>query len=311
MNPPLVSVLMPVYNTERYVARAIESMLQQTLTQFELLILDDGSTDGSLQILQAYTAQDKRIRLTSRENQGIPRSRNQLLQQAQAEWIAPMDSDDIARPDRLARQVAFLQQHPEVACVGSAYQLIDAQGRLLLTRFGVPETNAEIQQSLLAGLGGIHQPCAMFRRSLALAVGGYDETMPVCEDLDLWLRLGEVGELANLPEPLLQYRLHRRSITEQRQALELEQSRRACEQAWQRRQISGRFEASGEWRPTRERASQHRFALQYGWWAFNSQQRQTALVYGSRAVALNPLSIESWRLLTCAAVKPLPRLDPL
>jgi glycosyltransferase involved in cell wall biosynthesis len=303
---PTVSVLMTVHNTERYVGKAVESILKQTFTDFEFLILDDGSGDRSLSILNRYAQQDTRISVISQPNQGIPKARNTLLHQAKGEFIAVLDSDDIALPHRLARQVEFLRQHPDVMCVGSCYQIIDEAGRLLLSRYGMPETDEAIQTSLLAGYGGIHQPCIMFRRSPAIAVGGYDETMPVCEDLDLWLRLGELGKLVNLSEPLTQYRIHNRSISAQKQHLEQEKSREACERAWARRGIQGTFQATGTWRPGKDRQSRHKYTLKYGWWAFNSRQRFTALLYGTRALGLKPFDQESWRLFVCALIKPLP-----
>jgi len=308
-NHPLVSVVMVVYNTERYIARAIESIQNQSLADFEFLILDDGSTDRSLQIIQSYTAQDNRIQVFYQTNQGIPKSRNRLLDQAIGEFIAVLDSDDVALPHRLLCQLEFLQQHPEVACVGSSYQIIDAAGRLVLSRYPVPESNDDIQTNLLAGYGGMHQPCVMFRRELAIAVGKYDETMLVCEDLDLWLRLGEQGQLINLHEPLTQYRVHNRSISSKQQHLEQEKSREACERAWQRRGIQGTFKATGYWRMQKDRQSQQEFFQRYGWWAFNSRQRTTSIFYGLRALWINPANWQSWKLLVCALIKPMPSED--
>ncbi|MCL6433138.1 MAG: glycosyltransferase [Leptolyngbyaceae cyanobacterium HOT.MB2.61] len=303
---PTVSVLMPVYNSQRYVALAIKSILAQSFQDFEFIITDDGSTDASLSILKRYAEQDSRIHLISRENRGIACTRNEMLLQARGEFVAVMDADDIALPDRLTRQVMFLRQNPDVVCVGSSYQLIDEEGRLLLTCFQMAQNDATIQKQLLAGFGSIHQPTVMFRRVPAIAVGGYNETMPVCEDLDLWMRLGEVGKLANLPQPLVQYRLHPNSVSEKNPTLEMEKAREACERAWKRRGIEGRFEAVGEWRPGSSQASRHRFMLQYGWWAFNSGQRLTAMLYGWRAIKILPFHFESWKLLVCAAIKPLP-----
>ncbi len=303
---PLVSVLMAAYNSERYVVQAVTSILNQTWPDLELIIINDGSTDGTLRVLQQLADQDQRIRLISRENRGIPRTRNELVAQASGELIAMMDADDVARPDRLARQVAFLQQHPQVVCLGSAFELIDAKGRFL-TQLPVPLHNDEIQTKILAGHAAIFQPCAMLRRSVVLQIGGYDETMTQAEDLDLWLRLGEVGELANLPEALVQYRLHANSVSEQDCALQRQKALEACERAWQRRGIQGRFEAGGLWRPGKDRGSQHRFWMQYGWWAFNSGERQTALIYGLKAIRALPWHRAGWTLVSCALLKPLPK----
>lgn len=302
---PLISVLMPVYNSERYVAQAIESILQQTCQDFELIILNDGSTDRSLSILQSYAAREARICLINRENRGIPQTRNQLVATAQAEFIAMMDADDVALPERLARQVAFLQQQPQVVCLGSAFELIDAKDRLI-TQLPVPLTDPEIQQQILAGHAAIFQPCAMMRRAAVLQAGGYDETMPQAEDLDLWLRLGEIGELANLPTALVQYRLHPHSVSEKDCALQRQKAYEACQRAWQRRQIVGHFEAADHWRPGKDRRSQHQFMLKYGWWAFNSRQRQTAIIYGLKAIRALPTQIAGWKLLFAALVKSLP-----
>ncbi|MBF2003621.1 MAG: glycosyltransferase family 2 protein [Synechococcales cyanobacterium C42_A2020_086] len=302
---PTVSVLMPVYNSERYVAQAIESILNQTFSDFELLIINDGSTDRSLSILQRYAAQDPRIRLFSRENQGIARTRNELLHRATGEFIAVLDSDDIALPDRLARQLQFLRQHPEVVCLGSAYQIMDSAGRVL-TALPVPLDDAEIQRLALAGHASIFQSCVMMRRAVVLDIGGYNNALPPAEDLDLWLRLGEVGQLANLPEVLVQYRVHANSVSERDCAFQRQQAYEACRQAWQRRGITGQFEATEPWRPGKDRASQHRFWLQYGWWAFNSGERQTAIHYGMKAIQTLPLQPAGWTLLRCALLKPLP-----
>lgn len=305
MTRPLVSVLMAVYNSERYVATAIESILTQQWRDFELIAINDGSTDRSAAILDRYAAQDPRVRVLHRENRGIPRTRNQLVDLAAAELLAIMDADDVALPDRLALQVGFMQQHPQVVCLGSSFELIDGRGRRL-TRLTVPLTDADIQPQLLAGHAAIFQPCAMLRRSALRQVGGYNEAMPQAEDLDLWLRLGEVGQLANLPQTLVQYRLHAASVSEQDCQLQRQKAREACEQAWQRRGIQGCFKAGEVWRPGRDRRSQQQYFVRYGWWAFNYRQRQTALIYGLKAIERRPLDGAGWRLVAVAMLKPLP-----
>jgi glycosyltransferase involved in cell wall biosynthesis len=227
---------------------------------------------------------------------------------AQGEFVAVMDADDIALPDRLARQVEFLQQHPEVVCVGGSYQLIDEAGRLVLDRFALPKADAEVQAQLLAGFGGMHHPCLLIRRSAMLQVGGYTETMVTGSDIDLCLKLGEVGQLMNLADLVLQYRVHSQSLTERHHGRPQEEVRAACERAWKRRGISGEFQADNPRRPGSDRQSQTAYALLYGWWAFNSRQRQTAIHYGWRAVQLSPFDRSAWKLLACALLKPLP--DP-
>lgn len=302
--PPTLSVLMPVYNAQRYLAEAIESILHQSFSDFEFLIINDGSTDRSLKILQRYAAQDSRIRLVSRPNTGLVVALNEMLALANADLIARMDADDVALPDRFARQVEFLAEHPEVVCVGGAQDWIDEAGRLLL-HHPEAEQDDEIQQLALSGQTPINHPSAMMRRSAVLAVGGYDGSMYPAEDLDLWLKLGEIGKLANLKAAVLKYRQHDRSISDRRQAEQTQKRRQACQNAWKRRGIQGQFHESEPWRPV-DRPSRHRFITMYGWWFFNAGKRQDALIYSLKAISTLPWAIGGWRLLICTLIKPLP-----
>jgi glycosyltransferase involved in cell wall biosynthesis len=305
--PPLISVLMPVYNAERYVAQAIDSILMQTLPDFEFLIVNDGSSDRSPAILEHYARQDSRIHLISRPNTGHVLALNEMLHLARGDYLARMDADDVALPQRFQLQVDFLQRHPEVVCVGGAHEVIDEADRLI-TCWQMLLTDAEIQNAALAGHGSICHPCAMMRRTAVLTVGGYDPDLLLAEDVDLWLRLGEIGKLANLSQPILRYRIHANSVSGKYCDRQRQQARVACERAWQRRGIQdGRFEAAEPWRPGRDRTSRHQFMLQYGWWAFNSRQRQTAMLYGWLSIQAIPLAVEGWKLLLYALVKPFPK----
>jgi glycosyltransferase involved in cell wall biosynthesis len=307
MNQPVVSVLMAVYNTDRYLAQAVESILNQTFRDFELLIIDDGSSDHSLAILQHYATQDDRIRLTHRENRGIPQTRNELLAQAKGEFLAVIDSDDIAHPDRLALQVAYLQQYPAVVWVGGAFELIDERG-YRLTCLPLPETDAEIRDLLAHGNMGFLHPTAMMRRDAVAQLGGYDETLPLAEDLDLWLRLSQVGQLGNLPLPVVQYRIHPASICDRHREAPPAALQTVLDRAWHQGILTKPIQAITVcgWRPGTDPQSQYDFLLKYGWWAFNYRQRKAALHYGLRAIAFKPLFPDSWKLLICAAIKPLP-----
>jgi len=304
-NSPQVSVLMSVYNAERYVAETIESILTQTFTDFEFIVIDDGSSDRSPEILKAYAAKDQRIRFISRLNKGLTPTMNEMLALAQGEFIAIIENDDIAFLDRFSRQLEFLRCHPEVVCVGGAQVLIDESGRLL-TSLLLPEADVEIQKLALAGHCSICHPGAMIRRSAMIQVGGYDETMSMAHDLDLWLRLGEIGALANLKDAVIKYRLRTDSISGQNPIKQRKEAQAVCERAWKRRGIEGHFEAVAPWRPDKDGASRHHFMLQYGWWAFGSGQRQTAMIYALRAIRVQPLAIKGWKLLATAAVKKLP-----
>jgi glycosyltransferase involved in cell wall biosynthesis len=301
---PTISVVMPVYNARRYVARAVESILAQKFTDFEFVIIDDGSTDGSTDVLRRYAARDSRVRLVSRPNTGLVLALNEGLALARGRFIARMDADDISLPDRFEHQLSAFRGNDRLMAVGGSFILIDAAGRRL-TRFPQPTDNSTIQQLLVSGHCPLSHPTVLMRREAVLSLGGYDPVHATAEDLDLWLRLGEIGELANVPEIVLEYRVHGASASEVAGARQRRAARYACEAAWKRRGIEGTFEAGEHWRPGPGRASQHRFALQYGWWAFNSGERRTALCYGARAIAQLPLSLGGWRLLLCAAVKPI------
>jgi glycosyltransferase involved in cell wall biosynthesis len=286
---------MPVYNAARFLAEAVESILGQTFADFEFLIVDDGSTDRSLTILQRYAARDRRIRLTSRPNTGYTVALNGLLAQARGELLARMDADDVALPDRLARQVDYLRAHPHVVCVGSAVHLVDAAGRFL--KSGHPGLDhEEIQRQALAGDCPLNHPSVMMRRAAVEAVGGYHPEFEPAEDLDLWLRLGEVGRLTNLPDVLMKYRQHPASFSERYQHLQLERSAAAVLEACQRRGIPPRHVAVSAWRPVDRRARMETY-VGYGWRGFERSDYRMALHYGLQAIGQVPWRPDGWRLL--------------
>ena len=207
MPKPAISVAMSVYNGERFLPLAIESVLGQSFADFELLILDDGSTDGSAAIIRRYAEADSRVRPVIRENRGLIASLNQLLGMAQAPLVARMDADDICRPERFARQVAFLTDHPDYGVVGSWSEDIGEHGEALV-RSGAdhPLVHEEMLAAIEQGEQLICHPAVMYRRDVVLSVGGYHAAFRHCEDLDLWLRLSSVTRMGNIPERLLRYR---------------------------------------------------------------------------------------------------------
>lgn len=214
---PQVSVLMPVYNGARYLRAAVDSILSQTLRDFELIAVDDGSTDGSGSLLADYQAQDARLRLLRQpSNQGIVAALNLGLQQARGEFIARMDCDDISHPDRLARQVAFLQAHPQVGMLGTDALFIDPDGRRL-ARMGHPREDLSIRwTSLLANF--FFHPTLMFRRSILVENGLlYRAEFTGAEDYDLWVRMLPTTRAANLPLPLVRYRVHPHSLSSRKE----------------------------------------------------------------------------------------------
>jgi glycosyltransferase involved in cell wall biosynthesis len=245
--------------------------------------------------LQRYAARDGRIRLTSRPNTGYTVALNEMLGQASGELVARMDADDVALPLRLARQVDYLRGHRNVVCVGTAVHFIDAAGRFL--RDGHPGMDHEaIQRRALAGDCPLNHPSIMMRRAAVHAVGGYHPEFEPAEDLDLWLRLGEVGHLTSLPEVLMKYRQHARSFSEQHQRLQLERSAAAVLDACRRRGIPQLDVAMSPWRPI-DRRSRVQNYLGYGRRGFERGDYQMALHYGLLAVAQAPWYPGGWRLI--------------
>jgi glycosyltransferase involved in cell wall biosynthesis len=211
-NPPIVSVVMAVYNSERYLEEAIQSILNQTFRDFELIIIDDGSTDKSTEILKKYAGLDTRIRLVTHENKGLTKSLNVGLSMARGEFIARMDGDDVADLSRFAKQLNAFKRDSNLVLLGSEVELITEDGFPLGPR-GQPSEEVEIRRRLLQGDSGVvTHPAVMFRANVAQSIGGYDERFSTTQDLDLFLKLSELGTIGNLPETLLQWRQHEKSV---------------------------------------------------------------------------------------------------
>ncbi|PQO46797.1 glycosyltransferase [Blastopirellula marina] len=202
---PSISVLMPIYNAEAYLASAIESVRRQTFEAWELLCLDDGSTDGSQNVVQRFAHSDRRIRRIALEHQGIVAALNHGVQSAQGEFIARLDADDIALPNRFAMQLEFLKRRPDVDLVGGCYQTIDGNGDLGKIQT-LPQGYADVAAALRKS-NCIAHPAVMIRRLvLDRFAGPYREFFPLAEDYDLWLRMSKRCRLENLPDVVLQYR---------------------------------------------------------------------------------------------------------
>lgn len=209
---PEISAVLPVYNGEAYVREAVESILTQTFTDFELIIINDGSTDGSGAILRELAAGDPRIVLVERANGGLVSALNEGIERARADLIARMDADDVAMPDRFARQLARMLGEPDLGVLGSFIRIMDKAGRTI--RLGdYPVSVAEAARFMEHGCPVAH-PTVMMRREAVLKAGGYRKLFSHCEDYDLWLRISELGYgIANLPQPLLNYRMHGANVS--------------------------------------------------------------------------------------------------
>lgn len=210
---PKVSVLMTVYNAECFLGEAIESVLEQTFTDFELLILDDCSSDSSWSIVQDYARRDSRIRAIRNEtNLGGCENLNKGLRLIQSPYIARHDNDDWSYPDRLEKQVRFLDEHLAVGVVGGTIEIIDEKGNILGRR-SYERSDAAIRKKIFRYSPFAH-PLVMVRKSVWDQVGGYyDPQFAPADDYDLWFRIGRVAQLANMPDVLLKYRMVAGSIT--------------------------------------------------------------------------------------------------
>jgi len=205
MNTPAVSVVMSVFNGERFLPEAVESILRQSFDDLEFIIIDDGSSDESGSILDYYQRSDPRVRVYHQENRGLIESLNRGCGLARGTYIARMDADDIAVRDRLMWQVRFMDTNPEVAVLGGAVEFIDQSGRVLNVARR-PLHDRELQRVLLDS-SIVWHPSVLIRKSALIRVGGY-RNVAHAEDFDLWLRIAEHFQLANLPEVLLKYRIH-------------------------------------------------------------------------------------------------------
>jgi glycosyltransferase involved in cell wall biosynthesis len=210
---PKVSVLMPVYNGEPYLCEAIDSILNQTFSDFELIIIDDCSKDGSVELIKTYT--DSRIRLIANPvNQGLRFILNQGLRLAQAEYIARMDCDDISLPQRLAKQVEYLDRHPEIAIVGGQSVYIDTTGKIMDNNmYWCAAEHSSIRWTAGYECPFVH-PLVMYRQQILWGeLGGYDENATFAEDYEMWLHLLKHNyQGANLTEVLLKYRVNPASM---------------------------------------------------------------------------------------------------
>lgn len=203
---PEVSVLMSVFNGETFLSQAIESILNQTFREFEFVIVNDGSTDGTGQILDDYARRDSRVRILAHANRGRAESLNRGIELCGGQYIARMDADDISLPCRLEEQVDYLEHHPAVGLLGGSFEIIDTAGNMLQT-IRCPLHDAEIRSHMLVSNPMCH-PAVVMRKDVAVASGGYRRPLLDADDYDLWLRMAERCRLANLDSVVLKYRVH-------------------------------------------------------------------------------------------------------
>ncbi|MES2329010.1 MAG: glycosyltransferase [Bacteroidota bacterium] len=210
MNTPLITVLMPAYNAEKYIHEAIRSVLDQSFTNFELVIVNDGSTDGTENVIRSFS--DERIVLVNRENGGVSAALNTGLQNARGKYVARFDSDDICYADRLAVQFAFMESDPAYVLCGSDVDYITEEGTFIYHHHCFAYNNEDVVEKFYFYCPFIHSS-VIFKRQEVLDAGGYNILAHTFEDYFLWVQLIAKGKVANLPRSLIKVRLNPGSVT--------------------------------------------------------------------------------------------------
>lgn len=218
---PKVSVIVASYNGERFVAETVRSILCQTLTDFELVIVDDGSTDGTRTVLRAFAAGDTRIRVIEKDNEGLIATLNRAIAEARGDYIARIDHDDLMRPMRLERQAGFLDTNPGFIGVGCLMQAMQEDG----TYVGKVRIRHEVLRhepgSFPPRQQWLYGPTPMIRAAALRKAGGYRAKFLASEDRDLCWRLGDIGRLERLPEVLVDYRYHASNMSRLRRRTQM------------------------------------------------------------------------------------------
>lgn len=207
MSRPSVTVLMSVYNGERWLDCSIRSILEQNFTDLEFLIVNDGSLDSSLAIIRKWAAIDERVVIIDKSNTGLADSLNSGIKKARGIWIARQDADDVSEPRRLLKQWQIAHSMPDVCLIGTGFVLMDQNG-IEGKRYRLPRTNTCLASWLMNGKRFFPHSSAFFRRDIVQQVGGYRPRIQRAQDRDLWLRLSEVGEIACVDEALVKIRKH-------------------------------------------------------------------------------------------------------
>ena len=292
---PSISVLMPIYNTKAFVAQAIESILSQSFSDFELIIVDDGSTDNSLVIAKQYENMDSRIKVYSQANQGISKTRNYLVSLARSEYLAWMDSDDVSMPLRLEKQYEYFQNDQRLVAIGTKSLMIDEQN-LPICIWPSPLEHEEIDRWHIEGGGGaIIFPSSIMRKWAVQNLGGFDVRLTGAEDLSLFLKLAELGKIENMDDVLLHYRQHIKSISHTDKDKILRDKRVVIDEAYERRGINQKLLniniADSKVIET---------YIKWGWWALQAKNIPTSRKYAIKAILVNPFRLDVWRLFTCS-----------
>ena len=216
---PKISVLLAVYNGERYVKDATSSVLLQTFGDFELIIIDDGSSDGTPKILNSFT--DPRIVIVSNEkNEGLIKSLNKGIKMARGEYLARMDADDISHPQRFEKQINYMEANRGIGVLGTAVNHVDEKNKIISTLIQ-PQAHESILWKMFFECAIIH-PTVIARKEVIEMAGGYDVRFPHIEDTELWMRVADKTRFSNIPDVLHSHRLHKKSIGSTKSSVQYE-----------------------------------------------------------------------------------------
>lgn len=221
MKKPLVSVVMGVWNGERYLDQALESICSQTYSHIECIVIDDGSTDNTAALLRAWQDRDDRISIVlQKENTGLSHILEKACGMTTGTYIARMDSDDVSHPDRIASQVAYMEAHPEYVVCGTWYKEIDEHGTILAKK-QLPQTHDDIRATLMKYNPMVHGS-VLIRRSAYVSSGGYDaQKFSKAQDYDLWFRMIQLGKFVNIPAYLFSRRYSDESMSRHSEHIQL------------------------------------------------------------------------------------------
>jgi glycosyltransferase involved in cell wall biosynthesis len=288
---------MSAYNAQTYLRESLDSILAQSLGDWEFIIIDDGSTDSTLSILREYESRDPRFRIITRHNTGLTVALNEGVAAARGQFIARMDADDISLPQRFEKQHAHMLAHPDCVLLGAQIELIDPLG-LRIAFDNRQLTHEEIDADLMKGRGGsVVHPVCMMRTETVRKIGAYQEKYNNSEDLDLFLRLAEVGRIENLPDVLLKYRRHLESVSHQKYENQWKLKRQIIADAYARRGQT----MPADWTFTPWQPKPIPFQLrEWAWAALKAGNLTAARKHAMTAVKKSPLQLDSWRLMFCA-----------
>ncbi len=207
-----ISILMPAYNSEKFISRSIESIINQSYKNYEIVIVDDGSSDATKEIINMHKQNNNKIKLICKSNSGLIETLNFGLKKCKGEWIARLDSDDLSRFDRLEKQLLVAESKRNIGLIGSDAIFIDSFDNNLYS-YSYPSTHKELTNNLLSCKNFFPHSSAFFNRELVDSLGGYRIRAGICEDWDLWIRIAQKNQIMNINFPLIKYRQHDNQVS--------------------------------------------------------------------------------------------------